>query len=164
MIHLKSGTKPLSLPTSWARQPWAAVAGICLLAAAATAGCQAIEDERTVNTESLLQEAGFQARFADTPENLGHVTALEQRTFVKKDHNGKQFYVYADAKGCKCIYYGTPAEYQRYRVLENDQQIAVNNRMNAVMNNAAAERYYSLWYGENAMPNTPPPPGTLPPL
>ena len=141
-----------------ALRSWAVVAGICMVAA----GCQAIEDERAVDTEALLQQAGFQVRFADSTERLEHVKALEQRSLVRKERSGQPYYVYADAQGCKCLYYGTPAEYQKYRVLEDDQQIAANNRLNEVMNNAAAERYYGLWYGENSMPDTPPPPGVLP--
>lgn len=139
---------------------WTVVAVIGLIAA----GCQAIQDERAANTRSLLQEAGFQVRFADSPGNLDHVKALEQRTLVKKENDGQPFYVYADAKGCQCLYYGTPSEYQRYRDLETEARIAANNRLNEVMNNAAAQRYYGLWYGEGAMPDTPPPPGVLPPL
>ncbi len=153
-------TAKLRFPSLLAASSWAVVAGVCLVAA----GCQAVENERAVDTEGLLQQAGFQVRFADSPERLDDVKALEQRTFVKKDRDGAPYYVYADAKGCQCLYYGTQAEYQKYRILENDQEIAANNRLNEVMNNAAAQRYYSLWYGENAMPDTPPPPGVLPPF
>ncbi len=141
-----------------AAKSWALVAGICLVAV----GCQTIETERAVDTEGLLQQAGFQVRFADSPERLQHVKALEQRALVKKDRDGQPYYVYADAEGCKCLYYGTQAEYQRYRILENDQEVAANNRLNDVINNANAEMYYGLWAGENSMPNTPPPPGVLP--
>lgn len=153
MKQAKPGLQPLS-----AAKSWAAVAGICLVAA----GCQSIEEERAVDTEGLLQQAGFQVRFADSAQRLEHVKALEQRSFVRKERNGQPFYIYADAQGCKCMYYGTQAEYQKYRILENDQEVADGERMNDVINNANAEMYYSLWYGENGMPDTPPPPGVLP--
>lgn len=143
-----------------AGRPWAIVVGTCLIAA----GCQAIESERAENTENLLREAGFQVRYADTPERFEDVKALEQRSLVKKERDGEPYYVYADAEGCQCLYYGTPAEYEKYRTLETDQRIAANDRLNDVMNNAAAQRYYGLWYGENSMPDTPPPPGVLPPF
>lgn len=155
-------TSKQGIPSSPTLRWRAAVAGLCLLFAGGIAGCQAIEEERAVNTEGLLQQAGFQVRFADSAERLQHVKALQQQTFVKKEHDGKPYYIYADAKGCKCLYYGTQAEYQNYRILENDQEVADNDRMNEVMNNADAERYWGLWYGENAMPNVPPPPGVLP--
>lgn len=153
MKKAKTGFHPLM-----AAKSWAVVAGMCLMAA----GCQSIENERALDTEALLQEAGFQVRYADSAEHLQHVTALEQRSFVKKVRDGQPYYVYADAQGCKCLYYGTQAEYQQYRVLENDQEMAEGERLNDVINNANAEMYYSLWAGENAMPNTPPPPGVLP--
>ncbi len=162
MKHAKPDSRTLSPLKSWAGTSWTAVAGICLVVAGVTAGCQSIENERAVNTEALLQQAGFQVRFADSAERLDHVKALEQRSFVKKDRDGQPYYVYADAAGCKCLYYGTQAEYQKYRVLENDQEVAANDRLNDVINNANAQMYYSLWQGENGMPNTPPPPGVLP--
>ncbi len=136
----------------------AVVAALCL----AAAGCQSIEEERAVDTESLLQQAGFQVRFADSAERLQHVKALEQRSLVRKERNGQPYYVFADAKGCQCLYYGTQAEYQKFRILENDQEVADGERLNDVVNNANAEMYYGLWYGENGMPDTPPPPGVLP--
>ncbi len=153
MKKVKPGIQPLL-----AAKSWAVVAGMCLMAA----GCQTIEEERAVDAEALLQQAGFQVRYADSAERLQHVKALEQRSFVKKVRDGQPYYVYADAQGCKCLYYGTQAEYQQYRILENDQEVAEGERLNDVINNANAEMYYSLWAGEDAMPNTPPPPGVLP--
>jgi len=153
MKKAKSGIQSLLAAGSWA-----AVAGICLVAA----GCQSIEEERAVDTEGLLQQAGFQVRFADSPERLEHIKALEQDALVRKERNGQPYYIYADAKGCQCMYFGNQAEYQKYRILENDQEVAANDRLNDVINNADAQMYSTLWYGENSMPDTPPPAGVLP--
>ena len=138
--------------------PLVFVLGISLVAA----GCQSVERERNTNSEALLQQAGFDVRYANSAETLQHVKALPQRSLVNKQKNGKPYYVYADAAGCKCMYFGTAAEYDAYRKLEDQQELEAGKRLHHVIENANAEMYYDTWAGDDALPEEPPPPGTFP--
>lgn len=68
-------------------------------------------------TEGRLAEAGFRQLPADTPEKSGHLQTLPTRTFVKRNRDGKTYYVYADPDYCKCLYVGTVQQYARYQDL-----------------------------------------------
>ncbi|MCI0546267.1 MAG: hypothetical protein L0027_03180 [Candidatus Rokubacteria bacterium] len=75
-----------------------------------------------LNTESLLDRAGFRKLPADTPEKTGHLDTLPARTFVRRSQGGKSYYVYTDPSYCKCLYVGTPEQYARYQGLAQQQQ------------------------------------------
>lgn len=68
-------------------------------------------------TEGRLAEAGFRQLSADTPEKSGHLQTLPTRKFVKRNRDGKTYYVYADPDYCKCLYVGTVQQYARYQDL-----------------------------------------------
>jgi hypothetical protein len=115
-----------------------------LLAAAAllaSAGCAStIEDN-----ERTLAAAGFQMKFAKTPEQIAKVEALPQRTLTPTPGpDGENRFVYADAKYCKCVYVGTEKAYDRYQKLSARQQIAENEEM-ASMNWGAWDGW-GPWY------------------
>src|SRR5262245_37051737 len=78
-----------------------AIAGGCTMAA------------RT--TESALTQAGFRQLPADSPEKVSHLQTLPDRTIVKRNRDGKTYYVYADPEYCKCLYMGTQQQYAQYR-------------------------------------------------
>lgn len=65
-------------------------------------------------TESNLAAAGFRARPADTPERQAMLARLPAHQVLLRSRNGKVHYVYADPKGCNCLYVGNEAAYQRY--------------------------------------------------
>src|SRR5258707_1118259 len=77
------------------------------LAACATSG-------GGMSKEDMLSAAGFKIKIADTPEKMAELRKLPALTFVQRDHNGKQLTLYADPKGCKCVYYGDQAAFQAY--------------------------------------------------
>jgi hypothetical protein len=83
-------------------------------------------------------------RLADTPEKLAHLQTLTQRKLVPHQHEGKPYYVYADATSCQCIYIGNEKAYQRYQNLALQKQIADEQRMAAEMN-ANASMNWGLW-------------------
>ena len=132
----------------------AALAGITLLAV----GCQAIEDERTADTEQLLQQAGFQVRSPETAGQKSHLEATAQRTFVTHERAGIVHYVYADAKGCNCIYIGTPEEYARYQTLEKQEVARASDHLNSAVEWGDAQQYWSSWQAESGMPDDAAPP------
>jgi hypothetical protein len=134
------------------------LAGILMLAV----GCQSVEREQNTDSEALLKQAGFDVRYAQTPKDLQRVKALPQRSLVNKQKDGKAYFVYADATGCKCMYFGNAAEYEAYRKLEDQQELAASERLHHVIENANAEMYYDTWIGDDALPEEAPPPGTFP--
>ncbi|MCF8118993.1 MAG: hypothetical protein K9L83_02180 [Deltaproteobacteria bacterium] len=92
----------------------------------------------------MLSAAGFRIRLADTPEKLDHLKSLTQRKLVQHERNGRVYYIYADARHCKCLYAGNEEAYQRYQKLALDKQIAEDRRMAAEMNEDAAMNW-GLW-------------------
>ena len=77
-----------------------------------------------VQTENMLGQAGFRRVPADTPAKLAHLQTLPARRLVGRAHEGKKYYVYADPDGCTCLYIGSPAQYQSYQRLVQQQQAA----------------------------------------
>jgi hypothetical protein len=102
------------------------------------AGCAAIQNQQAIETERLLAAAGFQMRFADTPEKLRHLKTLTQRKLTPHQRDDKVYYVYADATSCECLYVGTEKAYQRYQNLALQKEIAEEQRVAAQMNEDAA--------------------------
>lgn len=96
-----------------------------LAALLAAAGCQTTAQSR----EDTLAAAGFRMKEATTPQQAAEVRNLPQNKLAHVSHNGDMMYVYADAKGCNCIYVGSPAEYGRYQNLAIKQRIAEEEEM-----------------------------------
>ena len=82
-----------------------------LVSLGALVGCASMNVQQT---EREMMAAGFQMRLAQTPQQQVQLEAMPQRQIVTQDHEGKPFFVYADAKHCKCVYVGTERAYRRY--------------------------------------------------
>ena len=109
------------------------------------AGCAAMRQERARDKENMLAAAGFQMKPADTPNRVAHLqtlTPLKLLPYTRTD--GKLLYVYADPKGCNCLYVGDETAYQRYRELAQQQKIAQEQMVTAQMN-ADAAMDWGLW-------------------
>jgi hypothetical protein len=109
------------------------------------AGCAAMRQERARNKEDMLSAAGFQMKPADSPKRVAHLqmlTPLRLLPYTRSD--GKLLYVYADPKGCNCLYVGDETAYQRYRALQQEQKVAQEQMVTAQMN-ADAAMDWGLW-------------------
>ena len=97
------------------RALWLAVAlpVTALAGSVVVQGCAIVAE----TTESRLTQAGFRKLSADTPAKISHLQTLPARTFVKRNRDGRTYYVYADPEYCKCLYVGTVEQYARYRIL-----------------------------------------------
>jgi hypothetical protein len=60
------------------------------------------------------------------------------------EKNGINYYVYADATTCQCIYIGQDANYQNYQQLQTQKNIAQEQQMTAEMNENAAMNW-DVW-------------------
>ena len=110
-----------------------------------SSGCAAIQKSDTMDTERSLAAAGFQMKFARTPEQIAKANELPQMKLTPTPGpDGNNRFVYADAKYCKCIYVGTEAAYDRYQKLEVRQQIAQNMEMASM--NWGAWGVWGPWY------------------
>jgi hypothetical protein len=110
-----------------------------------SAGCAAIQKSDTMSTERTLAAAGFQMKFARTPEQIEKANALAQRKLTPTPGpDGQNLFVYADAQYCKCVYVGTEKAYDRYRKLEIKQQIALNEETASM--NWGAWGAWGPWY------------------
>jgi hypothetical protein len=120
---------------------------IILIFAAAAAGLflAGCESMGSANTTSLLTAAGFRARTPQTPKQQQIYAALPPYQVEHATIPGKgAFYVYKDEKA-GIAYIGREPEYQRYRELAIQQQIAQNYYMAAEMDRAAAFGWYGAW-------------------
>ncbi len=93
-------------------------------------GCAQIEKSDAMATERELAAAGFQMKFAKSPEQIAQVGSLPQHKLTRTSGpDGEPGFVWADATDCKCIYVGSETAYDRYQRLSVSQQIAEANEM-----------------------------------
>jgi len=104
-----------------------------LLLAGALSGCALIEREQAAVTDDLLARAGFQMHAPGSDDQ-----DLPPRDFVTQWDGEKTLYTYADPAGCRCVYSGGEAQYERYRWLEARENLR-RELDGAAMNAASLE-------------------------
>lgn len=110
------------------------LATILVLALAGCAVVKTVQKNEAADKEQLLAAAGFKVKLADTPQKMTHLQTLPQRKMFTKERQGKVYYLYADPLNCKCLYVGDQAAYQRFQQMQEERQIAAQERMAAEMN------------------------------
>ena len=95
---------------------WTTWAAVMLLAFAV--GCAS-----THQTEDLLAAAGFKIVPANSPEQQTHLKTLPNHKLSLVQRNGKEYFVYPDAKN-NVLYVGQNAQYQQYEKLREERQLA----------------------------------------
>ena len=103
--------------------------------------CAMMEAQQAKDTEQLLAAAGFKMKLADTPTKLAHLKTLTQHKIVPHEKDGTVYYIYADATTCQCFYWGQDQSYRNFMQLQEQQNIADEDRMTAEMN----EQEYLDW-------------------
>jgi len=102
------------------------------------AGCAGMTSS---NTESLLSAAGFRVRTPETTRQKEIYAALPPYKVERATVKEKVFYVYKDEKA-GVAYVGHEPEYQRYKQLAVQQQIAQEQYMAAELDRQAALNFY----------------------
>lgn len=92
-------------------------AGLALAALAGAFILSACQTTTPAPTGNLLNAAGFTAKVADTPARKAKLAAIPAGKMIARTVKGKTVYVYADPKGCNCVYVGDEVAYQSYRQL-----------------------------------------------
>jgi hypothetical protein len=122
-----------------------AVLGLLILAA----GCAT-----TKHTETFLTAAGFKLVVATTPKQEQRLKSLPPGKISMVQRNGKTYYVFPDAAHNQ-IYLGTPNEYQNYRQIVADSNIAAQDRVDAEMGAAGGDDWndWDSWEVITIVPN-----------
>ena len=119
---------------------------ILILATVATtltllSGCAEME---ATNTKSLLSSSGFHVRTPQTAQQKEIYAQLTNQRVERVSYKGKTVYVFKDEqKGV--AYVGREQEYQKYRQLCIQQQVAQDYYNAVEMNRMWAYRYYGAY-------------------
>ena len=120
-----------------------------LLAASVLTGCAALQRSEAKRMDSLLTEAGFQQRPADTADKTAHLARLPPDKLVSFMHEGRRTWAYADPAGCHCLLVGGDAEYERYRRLLEAPEIEQNRETAATLEEEDADDAGTAWEYRN---------------
>lgn len=119
-----------------------ALAAVAVMAGAvALAGCQSTGP---TSTTSMLSAAGFTMKVADTPDKKAALASLPANQVTMRQVKGKNVFLYADPRGCNCLYVGNDANYQTYQGLAFDRSVA-SQQLLAAQINAEADWDYGAW-------------------
>ena len=108
------------------------------------AGCASYAQRYAQANEEGLKAAGFEKRRADTPEKLASLQAITQRKVLVYTWLGQPYYVWPDARFCRCFYIGSEPQYQEYARLGFEQKLA-QERQTAAEENEAASLFAESW-------------------
>jgi hypothetical protein len=113
-------------------------------------GCAS--QQTAFQTQLDLGSCGFHWKVADTPEKLKKLGSLPQRKLLRHEKDGKYYYIYADARDCKCVYVGDEKAFQQYKqfVFEQrqDSKLDVEAADAAVMSG-----FWDMWGWEGLVPS-----------
>ena len=107
-------------------------------------GCATSQKNKAIDKEQLLASAGFQKKLADSQEKLDHLKEMPQLKIFKKEKDGTLYYVYADEKSCKCLYYGDKNAYENYQQILLNMKMEKDAAASAAMHRAGA-RDWGMW-------------------
>ena len=109
--------------------------------------CAMMQAEQAQDTEQLLAAAGFKMVLANTPAKMNHLKTLTQYKIVPQQKDGATLYIYADAANCQCFYWGSDQSYQAFMLLQDQRNIADEDRMTAEMNENEYMEWDTMGYG-----------------
>jgi hypothetical protein len=128
-----SGARLIRNPNIWLSAVVALICGCSAANPMATqswpqSSSQAVQ-EQPEEIESMLDTAGFQSLLASTPEQKERLKALPpMKLGYYLDQHGAANYWLADPDYCGCLFHGDAAAYERYQLLQRDNQTAENDR------------------------------------
>ena len=99
------------------------LAVVVILAGFVYSGCAADPEKKAFSAEKILVASGFTYKVAGTPEKLAALKKLPQHKLIQHTHKGHPVYIYVDVNGCKCLFGGDEAAYQRMRDLLRSEKL-----------------------------------------
>ena len=109
--------------------------------------CSMMQAQQIQDKEQLLTAAGFKMKPADTPEKLAHLKSLPQDKITPNEKDGVVYYIYADVDNCQCFYWGLDQSYQNFMLLQEQKNIADEDRMSAEINYQGNMNWNMMGYG-----------------
>jgi hypothetical protein len=106
----------------------------------------AIGCSTTQERENLLSAAGFKMVPADTPAKKAHLNSLPADKITPVQREGTLYYTFPDPKN-NVLYVGLEQQYQLYRRLGLQNQMAAEQLNAAQLNNDAAWSFWGPWGG-----------------
>jgi hypothetical protein len=103
-------------------------------------GCNVLQKK-----EQLLSTAGFRSVTPSSSAQIAHLKSLPQGHLTPISKNGKTLFLFADAKNNRLLV-GNQAQYQLYKQLNLNQQIAQDQRATKELN-ADATSEWAAWGG-----------------
>ena len=95
----------------------------------------------TSSKENMLSAAGFKMVPANTPERRAHLNSLPADTITPVQRNGVVYYTFPDPKR-NVLYVGQEPQYQEYQQLRFQEQITMQEDLDAERMNAN-----EAWWG-----------------
>ncbi len=105
------------------------------------AGCVTTE---TATRESLLRQAGFQARTPSTEKQKAAYAALPAYQVFRATKGGKITYAYKDEKA-GVVYTGNQAQYRQFQQLAAKAKVKTEEQMVHNMDEDLIYRWYGSW-------------------
>ena len=106
---------------------------LCVLVLLSALGACVSPQQIVTEKEDNLAAAGFVARPANTPERRDMLVRLPPHQFVQRTHDNTISYVYADPLVCGCLYVGSQAAYDRYKLYIQQKKLADERQLTAQM-------------------------------
>ena len=104
----------------------------------------AVACSTTNSRENMLSAAGFKMLPADTPERESHLKSLPADKLTTVQREGALYYVFPDPKK-NALYVGQEPQYQQYRKLRFEKQMADEQLSAATMNEDASWNVWGGW-------------------
>jgi hypothetical protein len=119
----------MRIPFAWLTALAAVICGCAAVNPMATQSPPQTALEQAQEIEPMLDTAGFQSLRASNAELRSRLEALpSMKLGYYLDQHGAANYWLADPDYCGCLFHGDQAAYERFQVLEKDNQTAVNDR------------------------------------
>ena len=99
----------------------------------------------TQSRENMLSAAGFKMIPANTPDRAAHLKALPPDKITPVERDGKLYYTFPDPKN-NMLYVGSEPQYQQYRKLRLQKQMA-DEQLNAAQLNSEPWGAWGPWGG-----------------
>ena len=103
-------------------------ARLALATMLAVTGCAGLEQSMAASdaegVETQLRFANFRLIPSDTPQRIESMGSMPPLAFSRVLRGGSPYFVYADPVSCRCLWVGTPANYERFLQLSAEAQMS----------------------------------------
>ena len=124
-----NSTCPIWNPYIWLSMLLAAICGCAAVNPMIGQAPPQTVHEQAQEIEPMLATAGFQSLFPSNSEQKNRLKALpSMKMGYYRDQHGAANYWLADPDYCGCLFHGDEAAYERFQLLQKDNQTAINDR------------------------------------